>query len=67
MSLMRDVEDEDLRFKIFDDEGFDYFFMYWSSPDDILDPKLRQLAKNYRAAHEALEKYLDKVLPEEVD
>ena len=49
---------EDLASKI-DNEGFDYFWINWLSPDDIVDKELKKLAQNYIMAEVVLREYLE--------
>jgi hypothetical protein len=44
--------------KIYDIEGFDYFFSDYLNLKDITDPTLYGLVKTYRKSAEALKKYL---------
>ncbi len=41
-----------------DNEGFDYFFRYYLSTDDIIDPELRKWVVAYQQAATLLEDYL---------
>jgi len=48
----------DLAAKI-DNEGMDYYFCHYIHPDDIEDPKLKELAIKYVDASSLLQEYLD--------
>ena len=43
---------------VVDNEGFDYAFRYYSSFDDIKDPKFHELRKAYVEAAKALSDYI---------
>lgn len=44
---------------IVDNEGFDYTFRYYSSFDDIKDPKFHKLRLAYEEAAKALSDYIE--------
>lgn len=58
MSLVKGFTNSELGGKI-DNEGLDYFFRGYLSPDSILDPDLRAAVDRFNAAMDDIEAILD--------
>lgn len=52
-NVIKCFTNEDLQAKI-DNEGFDYFFSAYISPDAVKDPELRAYVEQYVKAREAI-------------
>lgn len=53
-NIIEGFDDDELADKIWESEGFDYFFSSYLNPDSIKEPKLRRAVKEYLEAREEI-------------
>lgn len=57
-NFIEDMDDETFAYKLFESEGFDYFFDGYISVESIKDPLLRKYVKEYLEARNVIIGYL---------